>query len=389
MDFAPSVAVERFRAEVRDLIAEHFTDEVRDEVHETGTIHSWPLHRAIGERGWIREALPEAQGGGGRDPEELAGLFAELELAGAPYDGLSNVVMVSSVLAHVGNEMIKHDVLPRLLSGDAVVCLGYTEPDSGSDVAAARTRAVRDGEGWRIDGQKMFTSVAEESDWIFLLTRTTTEGAKHAGLTFFLVPMATPGITLQEVRTLPGKRVNITFLDDVRVGDEWRVGEIDGGWQVMLVALSFERGLAGGVRDGERLLRVVEELAQRDGGDGEPRMIDDAVARERLVRLAIDNEVADLLTGRAAWVAASGRLPGTEGAAARLFASESFTRATSWAIDLAGPEGVVRAADRAGQLDGFFEHCYRLAPGTTLAGGTTEIQRNLVAQRGLGLPRGR
>ena len=297
--------------------------------------------------------------------------------------------MVSSVLAHVGNEMIKHDVLPRLLSGDAVVCLGYTEPDSGSDVAAARTRAVRDGEGWRIDGQKMFTSVAEESDWIFLLTRTTTEGAKHAGLTFFLVPMDTPGITLQEVRTLPGKRVNITFLDDVRVGDEWRVGEIDGGWQVMLVALSFERGLAGGVRDGERLLRVVEELAQRDAGDGEPRVIDDAVARERLVRLAIDNEVADLLTGRAAWVAASGRLPGTEGAAARLFASESFTRAASWAIDLAGPEGVVRAADRAGQIDGFFEHCYRLAPGTTLAGGTTEIQRNLVAQRGLGLPRGR
>ena len=111
--------------------------------------------------------------------------------------------MVSSVLAHVGNEMIRAEVLPRLLSGDTMVCLGYTEPDSGSDVAAARTRAVRDGDGWRIDGQKMFTSVAEEADWIFLLTRTSSEGAKHAGLTFFLVPMDTPGISLQEVRTLP------------------------------------------------------------------------------------------------------------------------------------------------------------------------------------------
>lgn len=387
MDFAPSDAVERFRAEVRALVAEHFTTAVRGEVHRTGTIHSWSLHRAIGARGWIREALPEAQGGGGRDPEELAGLFAELELAGAPYDGLSNVVMVSSVLAHVGNDMVRHEVLPRLLSGDALVCLGYSEPDSGSDVAAARTRAVRDGDGWRIDGQKMFTSVAEESEWIFLLTRTSADGPKHAGLTFFLVPMDAPGITLQEVRTLPGKRVNITFLDGVHVGDEWRVGDVDGGWQVMLVALSFERGLAGGVRDAERALRVVEEWAHRTDPEGR-RPIDDPIARERLVRLAIETEVADLLTGRAAWVAASGGLPGTEGAAARLFASESFTRAASWAIDLAGPEGLLRR-DGPGATDGFFEQCYRLAPGTTLAGGTAEIQRNLIAQRGLGLPRGR
>jgi alkylation response protein AidB-like acyl-CoA dehydrogenase len=388
MDFTPSVAVERFRAEVRALVAEHFTGAVRDEVNRTGTIHSWSLHRAMGERGWIREALPEAQGGGGRDPEELAGLFAELELAGAPYDGLSNVVMVSSVLAHVGNDMVKQDVLPRLLSGESLVCLGYSEPDSGSDVAAARTRAVRDGDGWRIDGQKMFTSVAEESEWIFLLTRTSTDGPKHAGLTFFLVPMRTPGISLQEVRTIPGKRVNITFLDGVRIGDEWRVGEVDGGWQVMLVALSFERGLAGGVRDAERTLRVVEEWAHHVDVDGR-RAIDDPVARERLVRLAIETEVADLLTGRAAWVAASGALPGTEGAAARLFASESFTRAASWAADLAGPEGLVRRHGPPGDLTGFFEQCYRLAPGTTLAGGTSEIQRNLIAQRGLGLPRGR
>jgi alkylation response protein AidB-like acyl-CoA dehydrogenase len=387
MDFRPSEAAERFREEVRQVIAANFTDEVRDQVRETGTIHSWPLHRAIGERGWIAQALPEAQGGGGRDPEELAALFAELERAGAPYDGLSNVVMVSSVLAHVGNEMVRNEVLPRLLSGEAMVCLGYTEPDSGSDVAAARTRAVRDGDGWRIDGQKMFTSVAEEADWIFLLTRTSTEGAKHAGLTFFLLPMDTPGITLQEVRTLPGKRVNITFLDGVQISDEWRVGDVDGGWQVMLVALSFERGLAGGVRDGERLLSVAEELARRAPDDGTAPLIDDSVVRERLVRLAIDNEVSDLLAGRAAWVAASGRLPGTEGAAVRLFASDSFTRAASWAVDLAGPEGLVQSIDRAGTTDGFFEHCYRFAPGTTLAGGTTEIQRNLIAQRGLGLPR--
>ena len=112
MDFSPSPAAERFRAEVRELIRTHFTDDVRDEVRRTGTIHSWPLHRAIGERGWIAQALPETQGGGSRDPEELAALFAELERAGAPYDGLSNVVMVASVLAHTANEMIRSRVLP-------------------------------------------------------------------------------------------------------------------------------------------------------------------------------------------------------------------------------------------------------------------------------------
>ena len=387
MDFAPSEAAERFRAEVREVVAAHFTDEVRDRVHETGTLHDWGLHRALAARGWIEQALPAALGGGGRDPEELAMLFHELELAGAPYDGLSNVVMVSCVLGQVGNEMQKQEVLPRLLSGDSAVCLGYTEPDSGSDVAAARTRAVRDGDGWRIDGQKMFTSVAEEASWVLLLTRTTTEGPKHAGLTFFLVPMDTPGIEIQPVRTLTGKRTNVTFYNDVRIGDEWRVGEVDGGWQVMLVALSYERGLAGGIRDSERLLRAAEEYARGATRPDGTRPVDDPLVRERLVRLAIDVEVTDLLAGRAAWVASSGRLPGTEGAACKLFATESFTRAASWFLDAAGPDGLVQRDGT--DVEGFFEFCYRYAPVTTIHGGTSEIQRNLVAQRGLHLPRTR
>ncbi len=395
MDFAPSDAAVRFRAEVRDLVAEHFTDEVRRRAHDTGTMHDWGLHRAIAARGWIEQALPETLGGGGRGPEELAALFHELEVAGAPYDGLSVVIMVACVIAHAGNEMQRTDVLPRLLSGESAVCLGYTEPDSGSDVAAARTKAVRDGTGpdpadggaWRIDGQKLFTSVAEEAVWVLLLTRTSTEGPKHAGLTFFLVPMSTPGIEVQPVRTLTGKRTNVTFYNDVHIGDEWRVGEVDGGWQVMLVALSYERGLAGGIRDGERLLHSAESYAREAQRPDGSRLLDDPLVRERLARLAIDNEVTDLLAGRAAWVAASGRLPGTEGAACKLFATESFTRNASWFLDAAGPAGLVTRD--AGEPDGFFEYCYRYAPVTTIHGGTSEIQRNLVAQRGLGLPRGR
>jgi alkylation response protein AidB-like acyl-CoA dehydrogenase len=386
MDFAPSPAATRFRAEVRDVLAEHYTDDVRRRAHETGTMHDWGLHRAIGERGWIAQALPESLGGGGRGPEELAGLFAELEIAGAPYDGLSVAVLVASALAHVGNEMQRTEVVPKLLSGQSIAALGYTEPDSGSDVAAARTRAVRDGDGWRIDGQKMFTSLVEEAEWVFLLTRTTTEGPKHAGLTFFLLPTSTPGFEAQPIRTLTGKRTNTTFYRDVWVGDEWRVGDVNGGWQVMLVALSFERGIAGGIRDSVRLLRAAEEYAtmtHRPDGTG---LIDEPLVRERLARLAIDNEVTDLLAGEAAWVAASGGLPGTEGAAVKLFATEAFLRASNWLLDLAGPAGLARDTDSAA---GFLEYCYRFAPVTTIYGGTSEIQRNLVAQRGLGLPRSR
>ena len=388
MDFTTSPEALAFRDEVRALLDRTFTTDVREQMHHTGTLHNWGIHHALGEAGWLQQALPESLGGGGRDPEELAGLFREFELAGAPYDGISNVVMISSVLAHMGNEMQKRDVLPKLLSGEAVAALGYSEPDSGSDVAAARTTATRDGDGWRINGAKMFTSVAEEATWVLLLTRTNQDVPKHKGLTFFLVPLDRDGVEIQPVFTLSGKRTNATFYDDVFVYDEWRVGEVDGGWQVMLVALSYERGVAGGVRDAERLLVNAEAYARDTlGADGRP-LVEQPAWREALATLAVDVEVADLLAGRAAWVSGTGRLPGTEGAHVKLFATEAVGRAANAFADLAGPEGLVRG-DPADDRARVFEYFYRFAPVTTIYGGTSEIQRNLVAQRGLGLPRGR
>jgi len=388
VDFTPSTAAVQFGAEVRELIARVFTDDVRQRAHDTGTMHDWGLHRAMAGQGWIAQTLPETLGGGGRGPEELAVLFRELELAGAPYDGLSICAMLAFVIAHVGNAMQQRLVLPKLLAGESLIALGYSEPDSGSDVAAARTRAVRDGDRWRINGQKIFTSLAEESEWVFLLTRTDPDVPKHQGLTFFLVPTSAPGFELQPIHTLSGKRTNTTFYDDVIVDDEWRVGDVNGGWKVMLVALAFERGVVGGTRDAARLLAVAEtQLRAATRDDGSPALADPDVRRE-LARLAIDCEVADLLADRAAWVAATGQLPGVEGAATKLFASEAFNRGTNRLLDTAGPAGLVQSHDVTA-LDGFYEYCYRFAPVTTIYGGTSEIQRNLIAQRGLGLPRAR
>jgi alkylation response protein AidB-like acyl-CoA dehydrogenase len=390
MDFRPSRNAAAFRAEVGRFLDEHWTREGARRVAETGTHHDWDLHRAFAARGFMRAAIPEALGGEGRSPEELAALFHEFEIRSAPYDGMATATMVAFVLAQLGSSFHREQVVARILRGEALACLGYTEPESGSDVAAARTRATRQPDGsWQIDGQKIFTSLAEVSDWVFLLTRTNPDVAKHAGLSFFLVPLDTPGIEIQEIRMLSGKRTNATFYDRVRIDDRWRVGEVDGGWDVMRVALAYERGVVGGLSDGIALYEAALQAARTQRRADGSRLIDDRSVRERLVRTAIDNEVAQLLGARSAWVAAQGGLPGLEGSQAKLFATEAFGRASERLIDLLGPAGLLARGETGAPVDGFVAHCWLYAPVTTLHGGTSEIQRNNIAERLLGLPRAR
>ncbi|MBW2495752.1 MAG: acyl-CoA dehydrogenase family protein [Deltaproteobacteria bacterium] len=389
MDFRPSEAARAFSAEVRSFLAEHWTEEGARRVEETGTLHDWDLHRAAVERGWLRSAMPVQVDGAGRAPEELATLFRDFEIAGAPYDGTSITMMVAAILSEVGSAFHKDEIVTRLLAGEGIPCLGYSEPECGSDVAAVRTRAVRSGDGWQIDGQKMWTSLADVASWVLLLTRTDPDVPKHRGLTFFLVPLDTPGVEIQEIRTLSGKRTNATYYDGVQLDDRWRVGEVNGGWDVMRVALSLERGVMGGLSDGIRLLAHAERAARETRRPDGRRLIDDPAVRERLVRTSIDNEVADLLGDRAAWVAGSGERPGLEGSEAKLFATEALNRATDRLLDCLGPRGLLQEGEPQAPVAGFIEHCWRFAPVTVIAGGTSEIQRNHIAERMLGLPRAR
>ena len=199
--------------------------------------------------------------------------------------------MVANIIRHVGNESQKQEILPRALSGEILIVLGFTEPESGSDVAAAQTRAVRDGDEWVINGQKMFTTNAEEADYVFLLTRTNPDVPKHKGLTTFLVPLRQPGVEIQPVYTVSGERTNLTFYTDVHVDDSLRIGEVDGGWDVMTVSLTFERsGPQGG--HSVRLLRAMESWAASSAdGEGRPRSEDPDV-QARLGRAAAETEVA-------------------------------------------------------------------------------------------------
>jgi alkylation response protein AidB-like acyl-CoA dehydrogenase len=386
MDFTLPPHVEAFRKEIKAIVDETITPEIIDRCHETGVIHSYELAKALADRGHLAAAVP---GLGEKDPIELFTFFNELEKAGAPFDGLAVTMLVAGVVNAVGTDFQKQAVLPRLLSGEANICLGYSEPDNGSDVAGITTKAERDGDQWVINGQKMWTSLAQIADWVILLTRTNPDVPKHKGLTMFLVPMDTPGIEVQPVHTMGFETTNATFYDNVRIGDEWRLGDVDGGWRVMGVALAFERGVMGGTNPCVALLRHMHHWATSTlDADGVP-ISADPVLRERMARVAIENEVARLMPLRAAWIAATGGMPGLEGSMAKVYATENYQKASRWFSEAAGPAGLLRRHEAGAAAEGWIENDARHVPVTTIYGGTSEINRNNVAERHLGLPKAR
>ncbi|MHB1584999.1 MAG: acyl-CoA dehydrogenase family protein [Acidimicrobiales bacterium] len=390
MEFSANPAAARLAAEVRAFLAEHLTDDVRAEMRRTGTFHHAGLHRAMAERGWVEAAVPGAPGG--HDPFELAAVFAELELAEAPYHGLATTMIVAGVLSRCASPSLRDAVLPRIVAGEVIVSLGYSEPDSGSDVAAARTRAEPVDEAataWRINGQKMWTSLADVAQYVLLLTRTDPDAPKHRGLTMFLVPLDADGVSIRPVRTMGDERTNATFYDDVVVGDDHRVGGVHEGWSVMAVALAFERGVVGGALESTALYHHVRRwAAETPGPDGRP-LVDRPAWRQALALARIDNEVSWLLSQRSAWLAASGALPSVEGSMVKLFATQAYQRAANRFAELAGPAGLLGDGEPGAAAGGAVDRSLRHAPVTTIYGGTSEIQRNNIAERHLGLPRSR
>ena len=387
MDFRFDPETEAFRAEVRAFIAEHLTPEIVERAHTTGTMHDWGFHKALCDRGYLASGWPREFGGLGRDAIDQTLLMQELYASGAPIDGLNIASMVGATLLVCGTEEQKADVLPRILAGEVMCCLGYSEPDAGSDVAAVATRAVRDGDDWVIDGQKMFTTMAHEAHYVFLLCRTNLDAPKHKGLTMFLVPMDTPGIEINAVATMGGERTNITFYSDVRVPDSCRVGEVDAGWSVMHAALVYERSSANW-GEPDALIEAMAAWAQEPDASG-GRPFDDAIVRAALARWSTELEVGRLLLFRSAWLSARGEMPQVEGSMAKLHITEAFVRASSELVDLLGTAGLVGGHVDPDARHGLVEHAFRHAVVTTIYGGSSEVQREIIAGRGLGLPRSR
>jgi alkylation response protein AidB-like acyl-CoA dehydrogenase len=388
MDFRLGDEVEAIRAEARAFLAEHVTSAMHEEMERTGSHHDPAFAHALGARGWVAPGWPREEGGAGLSLLEQIVLSEELHRAQAPMDGLGTAMLVASTLRVWGTPEQKDTVVRPFTRGEILMALGYSEADSGSDVAAARTRSRWDGDEWVIDGEKMFTSLAQVADYVFLLTRSDPEAPKkHQGLTMFLVPISTPGITVSEVKTLGGERTNITTYDEVRVPDSARVGEVGGGWTVLSTALEFEHS-GGFATEIERVLQVaVDEASKPD--DAGVRLIDDPTVRRRLARIAVDVEVSRLLQRRAAWMYSVGRHPIAEGPMSKVYSSEALSAACSSLLDILGPASMQRGNGLAASGLGVIEKAYRHSQVTRIYAGTSEIQRSIVAERGLGLPRTR
>lgn len=386
MHFDLPAEAEAFRTEVRDFVTEHVTREVVDRAYRTGTMHDWGLHRALAEKGWLAAPWPVEEGGQSRSPFEMMVLLDEMHRASAPLDGWITTMCGAGAIRAAGTDEHRDQVVTKVVAGDALISLGFSEPDAGSDVAAARTRAVRDGDEWVINGQKMFTTMAHEAEWVFLLTRTDTT-SRHGGLTMFLVPLDDPGITVDPVHTLGGERTNVTFYTDVRVPDTARVGELNRGWDVLVMALNMERGSAFGAGSSflgtmHTVLEQSANWARACGKDTDPHV------RRRMARAFVDYEVSRLLNHRSIWLAGQGNVPDVQAAIAKIYATERLQKMCSDLLDLLGADGLLdhQCPDAPG--GGEMEHAYRHGAVTTIYGGSSEVLRGIVAARGLGLPRG-
>jgi alkylation response protein AidB-like acyl-CoA dehydrogenase len=385
VDFSWEPAIEALRSDVRRFLAEHLTPELEDRVQRTGVSHDDEFARRLGERGWIAPDWPQ-DGRPPLGPFAVHALTDELTKADAPVYATSTTMMVARVIRAVGSEELKAEILPRAVRGEITIALGMSEPEAGSDVAAVHTRARRHDDHWVIDGQKMFTTNGHLTDYVFLLTRTNPEVPRHRGLTTFLVPLDRPGIEVQAVHTLSGERTNITFYSDVHLEDRWRIGDVDAGWHGLMLSLQDEHS-KGFSPHLDRLLEEAEAWAHEPQAPGEPPPITRPEVQDRLTRCATELAVAQLLEARVTWMDASDQVPVAEGPMAKLVGTEALVRAAEDLTELVGPDGLRSRSDPTSRRAGRIEHALRFSLGTTIYAGTSEIQRNIIAQRGCGLPR--
>lgn len=386
IQFGVGEAAEAFGAEVRRFFDAHLTPELRAHAHHSVDGYHAGFSRQLAQAGLLFPHWPKEFGGRGKSPFDMAALGEVFEDFGWQRITAPVTNQVAQIVMRFGTAEVKQEALPRFASGEALACLGFSEPSSGCDVFAARTRAVRDGdEHWVIDGQKIFTTAGNLAQYIFLLVRTDANVAKHKGLSLFLVPMDLPGISLQPVHTLQDERTNITYLDGVRVHDRYRVGAVNGGIDVMAATLELEHGGDQYRLSYRQMLRRALAWAQRNTRDGQP-LIEQADVRTRLAAVAAHTAVAEVLCHRTIW-GVHEQVPGRAawGPMSKVFSTEMYWRDANELMDLAAPATLFEDAEDAGLV----ELGYRQSIGMTIYGGTSEIQRSLIAEQGLGLPRSR
>jgi len=383
IDFDLGEEAHAVSSEIRDLFAKNVTPEMRKRFHHSFEGHVPEVYKMLADAKLLFPALPAEVTGREVGPYARIAAAETMEDEGynAPPAGVAG--MVAMMIHRFGSDELKRDVLPQILQGEVTCSLGYSEPGSGSDVFAAQCKATPDGNGWRIDGTKMFTSGANIGSYVIMLCRTNPDVPKHKGLTMFIVPLKAEGVTIQPVYTFMDERTNITFYDGVKIPDAWRLGEVDGGVKTMAVALELEHG-GGFAKVQQAMLQSAERLCAEIKVGGH-RLIDETRAQTRLARTTANTWVSRMIGYRAQWASVEKKPNFAFGPMAKMFSSEKFQDDARDLLDLTAPLSLSKREGDAA----FINQCYRHAHGTTIYGGTSEVHRSMIAERGLGLPRTR
>jgi alkylation response protein AidB-like acyl-CoA dehydrogenase len=338
---------------------------------------------ALDQRGWMRLGWPVEYGGGGRDPLYQFIFIETMEYWGMPYGNLTFTSIAPTLMAF-GSESQKREYLPGIGRGEIRFALGYSEPNAGTDLASLRTRAERAGDDWIIQGQKIWTSLAESSTHVWLAVRTDPDRPKHQGISVFIVPLDAEGVTIRPLYTMAGFRTNETFYDAVRVPGESLVGPENGGWSIVMYALNLERvGLAANGSLARSFDLLVAHLKER-----RPELLRDPVTRDRLARLLIDLHRQRAFATLNACTIARHSVSIGEASMAKVFGTELGYQLTNTAMDLLGRYGGLgQDAGELAPLEGRMEWRWRLSPMLRFGGGTNEVQRTIIAQHHLRMPR--
>lgn len=389
MHIAYTAEQQAMKDELRALMDTLMTPELREELHQTeggGPLYHATL-RELGRRRWLGLGWPAEYGGGGRTPIEEFIFFDEMHRAGFPIPLLTLNTVGPTLIAY-GSDEQKNDLLPRILDGEVHFSIGYTEPSAGTDLASLRTTAVRDGDHYVINGQKIWTSLADHADYLWLAARTDPEARKHKGISIFIVPMSDPGVSTTPIQNLGDNNVHTTYLENVRVPAANLVGEENGGWRMITTQLNHERVALMMVGPLSRLADEVRAWAADTPYPGGGTVLDQAWVRRNLAEVAVGLEVLTLMNWRQAWRMGKGHLPMEEASGIKVFGSELYVSAHRQLLEVVGCVGLLKRGTPGAILHGDLERHYRATLVLTFGGGTNEIQRDIIAAAGLRMPRG-
>ena len=389
MDFAFSPADERYRQQVRQWLGEHHPG-IPPGPHGSAAWLQWARHwqRCAYEAGYVGLGWPQQYGGVAGSLTQQVILTQELVRARTPqFVGQMGLRMLGPTLLHYGSEAQRQRYLPRILRAEEIWCQGYSEPNAGSDLASLQTQAVEDGDDFVVNGQKIWTSGAHYADFCFLLVRTDPHAPKHRGISYLLVDMRSPGITVKPLKQMTGTaHFNETFFENVRVPKENLVGALNRGWYHATTTLAYERTLLANSARTELFFEDMLALAGRSIYQGLPAT-KHAVMRQTIAQLKIETEIAKLLFYRNLTTELRGDIPGPEASIMKLYSTELNHRICDTALDLMGPYAALWHDSKYVVDDGMWQYEHMYTRGLIIGGGTSQIQKNIIGERALGLPK--